>query len=97
MVNCSFCGTNIERGTGLTYVKKDGKILHFCSRKCEKNMIQLGRKPRNVTWTAEHRAAKAQMMAAADKPKKKKPKTVKAPAKTPVAKKAVKKAATVKK
>ena len=52
-MKCSFCGTDIPPGTGLMYVQKDGKILYFCSRKCEKNMLKLGRKPRKVKWTNE--------------------------------------------
>ncbi len=48
---CSFCGEEIEPGTGKIYVRKDGKILHFCSRKCEKNMVVLKRNPRKLKWT----------------------------------------------
>lgn len=59
----------------MMYVKKDAKIFYFCSRKCEKNMIILGRKPRNITWTAEHRLAKAQAMAASKTKKTTKTKT----------------------
>ena len=44
MAKCTFCGNNIEKGTGKIYVKKDAKILYFCSSKCEKNHIKLGRK-----------------------------------------------------
>ena len=53
MANCSFCGEAIPKGTGKIYVKKDGKVLNFCSMKCEKNMLKLGRKPRNTRWTNE--------------------------------------------
>ncbi len=56
MVKCSFCGENIEKGTGKMYVKKDGKILFFCSTKCEKNMLKLGRIPRVTRWTAYSQA-----------------------------------------
>ena len=35
------------------YVQKTGKILRFCSRKCEKNMLKLGREPRNVKWVTK--------------------------------------------
>jgi large subunit ribosomal protein L24e len=52
-MKCSFCGTEIPPGTGLMYVQKDGKILYFCSKKCEKNMLKLKRKPRKVKWTEE--------------------------------------------
>ncbi|MBI2106888.1 50S ribosomal protein L24e [Candidatus Woesearchaeota archaeon] len=51
MVTCSFCGNDYERGVGKTFVLKSGKILHFCSGKCEKNMLVLKRKARNLKWT----------------------------------------------
>lgn len=50
-MKCSFCGYEIDKGTGIMYVKKDGKVLYFCKSKCEKNMLKLGRKPLNVKWT----------------------------------------------
>lgn len=58
MVKCDFCGTEITKGTGKLYVKKDGKAFNLCSNKCEKNMIVLKRKPRTTTWTQEHQAIK---------------------------------------
>jgi large subunit ribosomal protein L24e len=54
MARCSFCKNLIDKGTGKIYVKIDGKVLHFCSNKCEKNMIKLGRKPRLTEWTLEY-------------------------------------------
>ena len=58
MVKCTFCGENIERGTGKIYVKKDGKILNFCSNKCEKNMIKLGRKFLETKWSRKFKREK---------------------------------------
>ena len=58
MALCSFCGNEIPKGTGSMLVKKDAKILWFCSRKCEKNMIVLGRKSRETMWTSEWHKAK---------------------------------------
>ena len=58
MNKCTFCGTEIPRGTGKMFVKKDGKILYFCSNKCEKNMLTLGRKARTTKWTNEHHDVK---------------------------------------
>ena len=55
---CSFCGKEIEPGTGRMYVKKDGSVLYFCSSKCYKNMIELKRVPRRVTWTEEYQKEK---------------------------------------
>jgi len=48
---CTFCGVEIEPGTGRMYVKKDGVVFNFCSSKCFKNLIELGRVPRRTTWT----------------------------------------------
>ncbi len=53
---CAFCGRDIEPGTGFMYVKNDGSVLWFCSRKCYKNMIVLGRKARKLKWTLASRA-----------------------------------------
>ncbi len=51
MARCTFCGEQIEQGTGMMYVYKNGKIAHFCSTKCKKNLIKLKRKPLNIKWT----------------------------------------------
>jgi large subunit ribosomal protein L24e len=48
--NCSFCGNQLEPGTGKMFVKKDGTIFYFCSTKCQNNQ-KLGRVPRRVQWT----------------------------------------------
>ncbi len=50
MVKCSFCNKEIEKGTGKLYVRKDARPLHFCSSKCEKNMLKLRRVPRKMKW-----------------------------------------------
>jgi len=51
MVKCSFCKSIIEPGTGTLFVRKDGSVLSFCTMKCEKNMLKLGRTPRYLKWT----------------------------------------------
>lgn len=51
---CSFCGNEIEPGTGKMYVKKDATIYLFCSSKCQKNMVVLKRHPRRVRWTKRY-------------------------------------------
>jgi len=55
MVKCDFCGYNIEPGTGKMYVKTDGKMLWFCSNKCEKNTIKLGRTAIKTKWSKRFR------------------------------------------
>jgi len=47
---CSFCGKQIEPGTGLLLVRNDGALLWFCSSKCKKNALELKRNPRKVKW-----------------------------------------------
>lgn len=76
-MNCTFCGTAIEAGTGKMYIKKDGSVYHFCSSKCQRNQVQLGRVNRHVRWTAAAAAAKADSGHAA--PAEKAPKAKAAP------------------
>ena len=56
MPKCTFCGTQIEKGTGKMYVYISGKIAYFCSTKCEKNLLKLKRKPATMRWTESYRA-----------------------------------------
>ena len=51
---CSFCGYEIEPGTGKMYVRRDGRVFYFCSGKCEKNMLKLKRKPRKLKRTKHY-------------------------------------------
>lgn len=48
---CSFCGSEIEPGTGKIYAKRDGTVFNFCKNKCQKNMLDLKRVPRKVRWS----------------------------------------------
>lgn len=47
---CSYCGSVIEPGSGVMFVKNDGTIIWFCSSKCLKN-FRLGRDPKKMPWT----------------------------------------------
>lgn len=51
-VVCSFCGNPVEPGTGLMFVSNDNQRFYFCSRKCERSLVRLGRKARKLKWTA---------------------------------------------
>ncbi len=51
---CAFCGREIEPGTGMMYVKNDGTIYRFCSRKCMVSMLRFGRDPRKLKWTLKY-------------------------------------------
>ena len=55
-MKCSFCKAEIPPGTGKMFVKRDGSVLFFCSSKCEKNMLKLGRKSRKVKWVSKQKA-----------------------------------------
>lgn len=55
MADCAFCGKTLEKGTGKLLIKNDGKLVYFCSTKCEKNLLQLKRKPREHQWTKDSR------------------------------------------
>lgn len=58
-MKCDFCGKDIAIGTEYIYVDSTGKPIHFCSSKCEKSMLKLGRKPQYIRWTAQYRKEKA--------------------------------------
>lgn len=60
---CSFCGKEIEPGTGKMYVKKDGTVFLLCSNKCSKNQIDMERVPRRTTWTRAYAREKDVRMA----------------------------------
>ena len=66
MARCNFCGNEIEKGTGMIFVEKIGKVLHFCSSKCERN-VDLGRIPRHTRWTQEFKKLKGKVSAEAQK------------------------------
>lgn len=40
------------------FVYVSGKVVYFCSNKCEKNLFKLGRKPLRVKWTEAYRKVK---------------------------------------
>jgi len=71
---CSFCGKEIEVGTGLMVVAYSGAVSTYCCSKCEKN-AKLGRSARKVKWTEDYRKEKAvrvkglQTAAPTEKPK----------------------------
>ncbi|MDH5402923.1 MAG: 50S ribosomal protein L24e [Candidatus Heimdallarchaeota archaeon] len=51
---CSFCGHEIPRGKGMTFVKLDGTILRFCRKKCRVSMVDHKRNPRKLKWTEKY-------------------------------------------
>ncbi|MBW3010867.1 50S ribosomal protein L24e [Candidatus Woesearchaeota archaeon] len=57
MANCTFCGKSMKH-TGKMYVQKSGKIMYFCTMKCEKNMLKLKRKPLETKWVTKKKKEK---------------------------------------
>ncbi len=43
-MKCSYCNSEIKRGQGLMYVYKTGNAAFYCSSKCFKNDIVMGRR-----------------------------------------------------
>ncbi|MFW9984446.1 MAG: 50S ribosomal protein L24e, partial [Candidatus Odinarchaeota archaeon] len=76
---CSFCGTDVEPGTGSIYVKGDGSLLYLCSSKCRRSEIYLKRRARRLKWTEvyEERIRSRAQAARARKKVKAKPKAKK--------------------
>ena len=48
---CAFCGNEIAPGTGIGFVRRDGRVLRFCGSKCRKSSLKLNRDPRKFKWT----------------------------------------------
>jgi large subunit ribosomal protein L24e len=57
---CSFCAGEIEPGTGMMFVKRDGTVFHFCSSSCRKQQLNLGRVGHRLKWTRAHILKRAQ-------------------------------------
>lgn len=51
---CSFSGDEIEPGTGLMFIRKDGTVMWFKNSKARKNALKLGRNARKVKWTRHY-------------------------------------------
>jgi len=53
---CSFCGADIPPGYGIMYVRSDGTVQRFCSRKCFVSAVKYGRNPRKLAWIRKKKA-----------------------------------------
>ncbi|MEM4247750.1 MAG: 50S ribosomal protein L24e [Candidatus Nanoarchaeia archaeon] len=59
MPKCTYCNKEFERSSGKMYIQNTGKILWFCSNKCEKYMLKLGRSNVRLKWTKAKKAKPA--------------------------------------
>ncbi len=71
---CTFCGTDVEPGTGSIYVKNDGSLFYLCSSKCRRNQTLLKRTARRLKWTEVYEERTRRRAQAARKRKKAKAK-----------------------
>ncbi len=46
-MRCSYCTREIEKGTGIMYVRKTGAIKYYCSDRCFKFDVKQQRKQRH--------------------------------------------------
>ena len=51
---CSFTNEEIEPGTGMMYIKRDGSVYWFRDSKSRKNMLKLKRNARRLKWTRRY-------------------------------------------
>lgn len=57
---CAFCGADIPPGYGIMYVKTDGTVLRYCSRKCFVSATKYGRNPRKLAWVRKRQQKQKQ-------------------------------------
>jgi len=50
-MKCVFCGKDEKPFRGIHFIKNTGVVNYFCSSKCQKNSMKLGRDKRKVRWT----------------------------------------------
>ncbi len=46
-MKCSYCSKEIEKGTGLMYIRKNGALRYYCTNRCYKLNIVYNRKLSN--------------------------------------------------
>lgn len=63
--SCSFCAGEVEPGTGMMFVKKDGTAFFFCSSVCRRDQLKLGRVGHRFKWTRAYQSKKALEMSQA--------------------------------
>ena len=64
---CSFCAREIEPGTGMIFVKRDGTVYHFCTSSCRKQQMILGRVGHRFKWTRAHELKRAAERSSAER------------------------------
>ncbi len=94
MAKCIFCGKEQADYKGVFLIKNDGIVVYYCSSKCRKNHLKLGRDRRKLKWTEAFHLARARGIVKADLAREKASQAEKSDVEKP---KAVKKAAKIQK
>ncbi len=47
-MKCSYCQEEIEKGTGIMYVRKTGALKYYCSKRCMKMDVKFKKKQKEV-------------------------------------------------
>ena len=63
MVKCVFCGKEEQPFRGVHYIRNDGVVQYFCSAKCRKNLLKLGRDKRKIKWTEAYKESMKKLLA----------------------------------
>ncbi len=73
-MKCTYCSTEIKKGTGLMYVHRIGDTAFYCSNACFKNGVVMRRKPNRklVSGPAVAKAVKPTVEKMAEKKEEKK-------------------------
>ncbi len=50
LAKCIFCGCEQEDFRGTYLIKNEGSVVYYCSSKCKKNHLKLGRDKRKIRW-----------------------------------------------
>jgi large subunit ribosomal protein L24e len=54
-MKCVFCGKDESLHKGMSVIFNDGSVNYYCSSKCRKNSLRLGRDRRRIKWTEAYR------------------------------------------
>lgn len=69
LARCVYCGKDYEDYTGTYLITNDGIMHYYCSMKCRKNKLKLGRDRRNLKWTTAFYESRDKRYAAEKKAK----------------------------
>jgi len=63
VAKCVFCGCEQDDYLGTYLIRNEGSVVYYCSSKCRKNHIKLGRDKRKMKWTEAFRDSRVKRIA----------------------------------